>query len=179
MLGLAPDASEYRIPSVFDYTNSDPMAVVLVDTAGSAYSALSSPTATVFIGGSVTINVQWASAQDVNVTNTPNVSVTNTPTVNVATRVSSSVSMRGKEIGTSVVNLDALAAEFGILVKAKSTNTAGVWLGSSADVTSGDNEASTGVELLAGDAVSFEVDNANLLYAISTSSAQQIMVGGS
>jgi len=73
---------------------------------------------------------------------------------------------------TSGVALTSNTYAVGIVIKALSTNTGTVFIGGSG-VTS-----STGYPLLAGEAISYSVNNSNLVYAGSTVSGDKVAVTG-
>jgi hypothetical protein len=105
------------------------------------------------------------------VTLAPNqiVGVSGTPTVRISPASSfgyGSVTLSTTASGTQ---LPAATASFGVTVRAVPANSASVYLGSDMAVASG-----TGFELQAGEAVTLEVANSNLIYVRPAASGQRI-----
>lgn len=69
----------------------------------------------------------------------------------------------------SAIQLPSATAVKGVLVKSHSGNTGTIYVGNSSGVTT-----STGFELGAGEAISLEVSNANLIWLISDTADQVV-----
>lgn len=67
----------------------------------------------------------------------------------------------------------SFACKFGVTVKADITNTGIIYVGNS-DVTAGSTAATDGFPLSAGETLTLEVNNPNLLYAIASANNQKI-----
>ena len=67
----------------------------------------------------------------------------------------------------------SFACKFGVTVKADITNTGIIYIGNS-DVTAGSTAATDGFPLSAGETLTLEVNNPNLLYAIASANNQKI-----
>jgi len=67
----------------------------------------------------------------------------------------------------------SFACKFGVTLKADITNTGIIYVGNS-DVTAGSTAATDGFPLSAGETLTLEVNNPNLLYAISSANNQKI-----
>lgn len=108
------------------------------------------------------------------------VSVTGTVTANLGT-IGDLATQSGfdhgakSSIGTSAVQITAssIATKKGVLVKASNSNTGTIFVGNS-DVTNGSNDATDGFELGAGESVTIEVDNANKVYVIASTTSQRV-----
>lgn len=79
-------------------------------------------------------------------------------------------------ITTTAVQLTAssVPANKGVLVKASNSNTGTVYVGASSSVTRGTVDATDGFELGAGEAVSLEANNANLIWLIGSAAGQRV-----
>lgn len=78
-------------------------------------------------------------------------------------------------IGTSAVQITAssITAKKGVTVKAAIANTGTIYVGNS-DVTNGTTDATDGFELGNGESVTIEVDNANKIYVIASTTSQKV-----
>ena len=94
--------------------------------------------------------------------------------VDVTSAVSSSLDHgSNRDIDTSAeqITSTSFACKFGVTVKADITNTGIVYIGNS-DVTAGTTAATDGFPLSAGESLTLEVNNPNLLYAIGSANNQ-------
>ena len=71
------------------------------------------------------------------------------------------------------ITTTSFACKFGVTVKADITNTGIIYVGNS-DVTAGTTAATDGFPLSAGETLTLEVNNPNLLYAIASANNQKI-----
>lgn len=78
-------------------------------------------------------------------------------------------------IGTSAVQITASSnvAKIGVTVKAANANTGTVYIGLSG-VTAGTTDATDGFELAGGESITIEVDNANKVYVIGSTTGQKV-----
>jgi len=78
-------------------------------------------------------------------------------------------------IGTTAVQITtaSIVCAFGVLVKAAKDNTGIVYVGQKG-VTAGSADATDGMELEAGDATFYEIDNANKVYVIGSATGQKV-----
>lgn len=79
-------------------------------------------------------------------------------------------------ISTTAVQLtsSSVPANKGVLIKASNSNTGTVYVGASSSVTRGTTDATDGLELGAGEAVTVEANNANLIYLIASAAGQRV-----
>ena len=71
------------------------------------------------------------------------------------------------------ITTTSFACKFGVTLKADITNTGIIYIGNS-DVTAGTTAATDGFPLSAGETLTLEVNNPNLLYAIASANNQKI-----
>jgi len=78
-------------------------------------------------------------------------------------------------IGTTAVQITttSIVCPHGVLVKADDNNTGDVYVGPKG-VTAGTTDATDGIRLRAGDAVTMEIDNANTIYVIASVAGQKV-----
>ncbi|HMS92362.1 MAG TPA: hypothetical protein PKC05_02600, partial [Candidatus Saccharibacteria bacterium] len=96
--------------------------------------------------------------------------------VDVASAVSSSLdhgSNRDIDTTAEQITSTSFACKFGVTVKADITNTGIIYVGNS-DVTAGTTASTDGFPLSAGETLTLEVNNPNLLYAIASANNQII-----
>lgn len=96
--------------------------------------------------------------------------------VDVASAVSSTFDHGSNlDIDTTAeqITSTSFTCKFGVTVKADITNTGIIYVGNS-DVTAGSTAATDGFPLSAGETLTLEVNNPNLLYAISSANNQKI-----
>lgn len=72
-------------------------------------------------------------------------------------------------IGLSAIQLSSNSLKQGVVIKASSSNTGSIYIGSSSGVTT-----STGYELGAGESVTIPINNTNLVYLISNIASQSV-----
>lgn len=96
--------------------------------------------------------------------------------VDVTSAVSSTLDHGSNlDIDTSAeqITTTSFACKFGVTLKADITNTGIIYVGNS-DVTAGTTAATDGFPLSAGETLTLEVNNPNLLYAIASANNQKI-----
>lgn len=96
--------------------------------------------------------------------------------VDVTSAVSSSLdhgSNRDIDTTAEQITSTSFACKFGVIVKADITNTGIIYVGNS-DVTAGTTAGTDGFPLSAGETLTLEVNNPNLLYAIASANNQII-----
>lgn len=180
---LEDSGGSYVSPNVKDFGSRAALEVVLVNTAGALYDAGGSGTVagTVTVGGgfiTATIGGGFIAGTVTIGGGTISGSVTTHGRVDVLRSSAASVGGYGKVIGTTAAQLDSLATRFGVLVRAAEDNAGTIAIGVANTVTLTNGLASTGIKLSAGQAISYEIDNASLLWAIASQASQHIEVAG-
>lgn len=143
MFGLLSSGSDYSTHTIYDYTQSNPIAVVLVEpTTGAPYAAS---------GGTVPdLSTSWGA--------------------------------KGQYIapgaGQQLNGSGLVSPRHGVLVKAASTNSESIYVGHNSSVTSGEGQATTGIELVAGQGLVLEVDGYDDLYCAVATATGAVQFGG-
>lgn len=78
----------------------------------------------------------------------------------------------GFTVGTVAAQLPTSAATQGVMVKADAANTGKIRVGSSSSVSNSPGNANAGVELSGGESITFQVNNANLIWVVADTAGQ-------
>lgn len=188
MMSLDAEGSGFIKLNGFDYTQSAPLAVVLVhpDT-GAPYSATAAG------GGAgssqVTVHIEAINPATslhalVNTEATVNIEGINPATsihalVNTEATISAHTNVRrasGSEFRQRLIYIPTAAEQLpsglgnaynGIALKSRSSNSSNIYIGNNASVNGTPGDVNSGIELEPGDAVSIPVDVMTRLYAIA------------
>jgi hypothetical protein len=82
-------------------------------------------------------------------------------------------------VGTSVAQQAANPTSWGVVVKADDDNSGSIYVGFHSGITADSGNSTSGFRLKAGQALTLEISNTNLLYLIGSAASQKFSILGS